>query len=103
VNLNDDTQNAIEQYYGEKLSSLCPQWIGKWQKGYILCRLTRNLQILGAFGFLSKVKKKPFFAQFIPPAIASLKNTLRTNPMDELSKLTDLVNQIPPYPKEPDL
>jgi len=43
---------------------------------YWLTALCRNLQILAAFVFLSQVKKKPFFAQFIKPALRHLCHTL---------------------------
>ncbi|RLA99153.1 MAG: aminoglycoside phosphotransferase, partial [Deltaproteobacteria bacterium] len=43
---------------------------------YWLTALCRNLQILAAFVFLSQVKKKPFFAQFIKPALRQLCHTL---------------------------
>ncbi len=38
--------------------------------------LCRNLQILGAFGFLTRVKGKPWFARYIPPALAGLRRRL---------------------------
>lgn len=44
----------------------------QFQQEYLLLALQRNLQILGAFAFLSQVKQKPFFAQFLAPALDSL-------------------------------
>ena len=44
----------------------------RFKRGYRLCRVTRNLQILGAFAFLSQVKGKPGFEPHIPAAAASL-------------------------------
>jgi N-acetylmuramate 1-kinase len=43
-----------------------------FRREYVYLALQRNLQILGAFAFLSQVRQKPFFAQFIRPALASL-------------------------------
>lgn len=40
-------------------------------KGYACCKVTRNLQMLGAFGFLTQKGKKQF-ARHIPTAVASL-------------------------------
>ncbi|ABW67796.1 sugar phosphate nucleotidyltransferase [Desulfosudis oleivorans] len=40
-------------------------------KGYACCKVTRNLQMLGAFGFLTQKGKKQF-ARYIPTAAASL-------------------------------
>lgn len=41
-------------------------------EGYKACRLSRTLQVLGAFSHLFLVKEKPFFAGFIPAALESL-------------------------------
>jgi len=43
---------------------------------YRLCRLSRNLQILGAFGFLSRAKGKRQFEAYIPAAVRSLHRQL---------------------------
>jgi aminoglycoside/choline kinase family phosphotransferase len=42
------------------------------ERGYRLCRVARNLQILGAFAFLSREKGKAGFETHIPAAAASL-------------------------------
>jgi len=46
---------------------------GDFRQAYLHCAMTRNLQILGAFGFLSLKKGKTYFEQYIPPAMESLK------------------------------
>lgn len=46
------------------------------ERGYRLCRITRNLQILGAFAHLSQVKGKPGFEAHIPAATAGLVKNL---------------------------
>ncbi|MBL0713700.1 MAG: phosphotransferase [Desulfosarcina sp.] len=43
---------------------------------YRLCALARNLQILGAFGYLVKKKGKTYFADYVPSAIESLRTNL---------------------------
>ncbi len=45
------------------------------ENGYRHCALARNLQMLGAFGFLTRVKHKPQFADHIPPAVRQLRIT----------------------------
>jgi aminoglycoside/choline kinase family phosphotransferase len=45
---------------------------GQFRRGFTYCALSRNLQVLGAFGFLSAVKGKPQFARYIPAALRSL-------------------------------
>lgn len=49
---------------------------GKFLRGYRLCAVSRNLQILGAFAFLSRIKGKPFFKAYIRPAVAALLENL---------------------------
>jgi hypothetical protein len=44
----------------------------QFRREYLLLALQRNLQILGAFAYLSQVRRKPFFARYLAPALASL-------------------------------
>ncbi|MDA8141928.1 MAG: sugar phosphate nucleotidyltransferase [Desulfobacteraceae bacterium] len=62
-------------------------------RGYEYCALTRNLQMLGAFGFLSRVKGKTFFEGFIPMAIRTLQRNLQAHGTF-FPKLTALVDNI---------
>ncbi|MFN2435758.1 MAG: sugar phosphate nucleotidyltransferase [Desulfotignum sp.] len=55
------------------------------------CTLTRNLQILGAFAYLSRVKKKWWFETHIPAAVASLKRWGQTRAPDTLRRLKKLI------------
>ncbi len=59
---------------------------------YHHCCVTRNLQILGAFAFLSQVKGKAFFKPFIPKALKKLKfNISRLEPAC-VPRLTQIIN-----------
>lgn len=62
-----------------------------FRRGYRYCALARNLQILGAFGHLSRAGGKPAFAAWIPPALAGLKRRLARRPDPELGPLRALV------------
>lgn len=53
--------------------------------------LQRALQMLGAFGFLTRVKKKPFFEPYIPVAIKNLKNILNREIFTSFQKLRQIV------------
>ena len=55
--------------------------------------LCRNLQILGAYGFLTRVKGKTQFARYIPQALAGLRRRLAARP-GAFPKLAALVNNI---------
>ncbi|MDZ7830761.1 MAG: sugar phosphate nucleotidyltransferase [Desulfobacterales bacterium] len=48
--------------------------------GYQACRVCRLMQALGAYGYLTRVKEKPFFSQFIPRAARTLKQDLAGMP-----------------------
>ena len=48
----------------------------RFRAGYQALRICRLMQALGAFGFLTRVKNKPFFNQFIPTAVNRLKQDL---------------------------
>jgi len=64
-----------------------------FEKGYRYCALTRNLQMLGAFGCLSRQKGKTYFEKYIPPAIKTLKDNLGMVP-EEFSRLRRIVNHL---------
>jgi NDP-sugar pyrophosphorylase family protein len=57
------------------------------------CVITRNLQILGAFGFLSKAKNKSYFEQYIPTAVNSLNHYLSSLKEMDLPNLRSVVKK----------
>lgn len=70
-----DLPDAMQEKLLEKATALFGEsgFSGEnFIKGYEYARLCRNLQILGAFAFLWKVKKKSFFRAYIPKALQSL-------------------------------
>lgn len=83
-------EGFIETY--APISGLTPDRI---REHYHLCSLSRNLQMLGAFGFLTRVKQKPQFRASIPAAVRNLKDhPLLQGPID-FPRLSRLVDQIP--------
>ena len=56
--------------------------------------IQRNLQILGAFAYLSKIRKKSYFEAFIPIALDSLNNLLSEFSDNHLSPLREILNDI---------
>ena len=68
------------------------------ETGYRYCALARNLQILGAYGFLTCRKNKPQFARYIPAAMRSLQQNLARHDSDPFPILSRLANEtIPTY------
>ena len=63
-------------------------------RGYNSLALQRNLQILGAFAFLSEHKQKVFFTQFILPAAYSLQHLLNGPDGDNYPHLLQLTEKI---------
>jgi hypothetical protein len=56
--------------------------------------ILRNLQILGAFSFLTLNKKRLFFNDYIIPALDNLRYLLSLNKELALDNLFDVVNEI---------
>jgi aminoglycoside/choline kinase family phosphotransferase len=73
VELPCSVQKQLLDYSIEKLPALIPIDPEHFRRGYYYCAVTRNLQILGAFGYLSRIKKKTYFEKYIPAAIKTLK------------------------------
>ena len=94
VNLNNEIRDKLLQYTMEKLS-LNSKQSEHFSECYQYCCLTRNMQFLGAFCFLSQTKKKKKFEQYIPYATKSLKNIVaalnRNNQIDRLSNLVNII------------
>ncbi|HBD09175.1 MAG TPA: aminoglycoside phosphotransferase [Syntrophobacteraceae bacterium] len=59
-----------------------------------LVRLCRNLQVLGAYGFLGKVKGKTNFFQYIPWAWRQLQDLLDGPLSRDLPRLANLVKEV---------
>ena len=70
--LSSDRQQALLGCYLDALAAHIPLDRGRFLEGYYYMALQRNLQILGAFAFLSQNRGKEFFRQFIKPAAATL-------------------------------
>jgi hypothetical protein len=74
--LDPESRDRLFRYYVDRLSERMDVDRERFAAGYHCLALQRNLQILGAFAFLSGKKGKGFFARFIRPAAASLKALL---------------------------
>jgi aminoglycoside/choline kinase family phosphotransferase len=76
VALSPETITELYNYYVERLSANKACDASAFRKGFETCVITRNLQILGAFGHLSRNKGKTYFETYIPMAIQTLLNNL---------------------------
>lgn len=65
-----------------------------FRAGFAYCALARHLQMLGAFGHLSRVKGKTGFATYIPAALQGLRRRLEETPDPPLAPLRELVRRL---------
>ena len=72
VCLEEDLKEELLAFYIQKLEEQNIVSRKQFEQDYLLLALHRNLQIIGAFAFLSQQRGKPFFKQFLSPAITSL-------------------------------
>ena len=94
VGLTNAVQHQLLEYCFEKLRPLVPIRPDEFKQNYQFCCLARNLQILGAFGYLSRVKQKTYFENFIPRALETLRYNLSLFDNDELPHLKMMVDRI---------
>ncbi len=70
--LSDSVRTELIDFYKNQISQKQPEILENFDESLILCGLQRHMQALGAYGFLSKIKGKPAFLQFIPEALRHL-------------------------------
>lgn len=71
VALSQPVQERLAHEYMDRLEQQQTFDRAGFLKGYACCKVTRNLQMLGAFGFLTQKGKKQF-DRYIPTAVVSL-------------------------------
>ncbi len=87
-------QTQLIDYSMEVLSTVTELSPEKFLSCYHYCRLTRNLQILGAFSYLSKVIGKMHFEKYIPAAVRSLKSDLAVEGQREFPTLSVITQKV---------
>ena len=80
VNLSPAVQAEFLDYYLQLLQNLIDVDQTAFREQYYHLALCRNLQILGAFGYLTRVKGKDYFARYIPAALTGLSRRLAERP-----------------------
>lgn len=86
-------QERLARFYWTAASAFLECSKGEFLRTYAAVRLCRNLQILGAFGFLGVVKGKKQFLQYIPAALAQLRIWLRTAHKERFPRLENAASQ----------
>ena len=68
-----------------------PEWVESFERYYPYLAIQRNLQILGAFSYLTKVMNKTYFEAYIPEALRTLDGLLNYVHDKKISRLRDLI------------
>jgi hypothetical protein len=80
VNLSPDWQAELLDYYLDRITARLGLDPAAFREQYYHLALCRNLQILGAYGYLTKAKGKDQFARYIPTAVGTLHRRLLARP-----------------------
>ena len=92
VDLPEDLREALLNHFVDRLAALSGIPGEEIRRDYRYCALARNLQILGAYGFLTRRKNKPFFARYIPAAARRLQESLSHLEGDACPVLSGIAN-----------
>jgi aminoglycoside/choline kinase family phosphotransferase len=91
--LPERLQDDLLDLYLDEFTALTPYDRQQFKDEYLVLALQRNLQILGAFAFLSHQRGKPFFLQYIKPSLFSLQTLLVKTSPGEYPCLKALIEQ----------
>lgn len=72
VELSAQEKDQIYQHYLLLLKKYQSRSVDPFKESFPYLAIQRNLQVLGAFSYLSKVQNKPYFEAYISPALKSL-------------------------------
>jgi aminoglycoside/choline kinase family phosphotransferase len=95
-NLSPHERDHIRTAYVRLLSERLPGCEESFQRYFPYLALQRNLQILGAFSFLAKVRGKTYFEAYIPRALDSLVHLIRDLGDPQLDLLLEVVRSLHP-------
>ena len=96
-----DPYTSLPRWFQDNLVAVYLKAIGNYvaieeaefNKQFKLLAFQRNMQIVGAFSFLSKVRKKTFFIDFIKPSLISLRNRLEDPLFKDYPIIRTMVNR----------
>jgi aminoglycoside/choline kinase family phosphotransferase len=94
VGLKKEETTLLYDYYITLLEKCLPNISGSFSKYYPYIAIQRNLQILGAFSYLSKVQGKNGFFVYIAPALHSLGGLLKEINDHELNPIRKIVARL---------
>jgi len=89
--LSQEEKEKIYQKYVGLMRDALPEMVESMNTHFPYLAVQRNLQILGAFSFLSRVRKKTHFETYVAPALVTLRELLVKLKDEGLSPLMSLV------------
>ncbi len=93
VGLSAGLQDELFQLYIHELVHYVSYDPDQFEREYRILAIQRNLQILGAFAFLTLQRQKPFFQTYIQPALFSLQTLLEKQQTGEYPVLGQLTEE----------
>ncbi|NOX25939.1 MAG: phosphotransferase [Deltaproteobacteria bacterium] len=94
MDLAADIRHDLREYYITCVSSYITIDPGKFMAGYYHIALQRNLQVLGAYAYLTLARGKSFFEPYIRPAARNLVNILTRKLPDNYPELQRVSHEI---------
>jgi len=93
VNLPQELSEELLEFYLDSLAEILPVDRSRFRADYPVVAAHRGMQVLGAYGYLSRVRGKVFFERYIPPALVTLYRILQEGPLQSSSYLRSLVKE----------
>lgn len=94
VDLEEEEKDQVYHHYLQLMKSEQPLEANTFERYYPYLAIQRNLQIIGAFSFLTKVRKKTSFEVYLSPALRSLRRLLDKLGDPKLSRLKTLAETL---------
>jgi aminoglycoside/choline kinase family phosphotransferase len=92
--LSSQQKSDLLQAYTSMIREYKATWVESFKRSFPYLAIQRNLQILGAFAFLTRERNKPHFEAYIPPAQKNLRELLHQVNDPRLSPLMDVLEDI---------
>jgi aminoglycoside/choline kinase family phosphotransferase len=94
VTIPENIQEELFDFYLGELAGRIPINPKNFRKNYEIIAFQRNLQILGAYAFLSRAKGKTYFEKYIPAALLSLKRRVTGKTFQPFKEVRHLIRDL---------
>ena len=94
VDIEEPIKQELIAFYLDQIEKIYPLDRKRFLHEYPYVAIHRIMQMLGAFGFLSTIKKKRYFADYIPAAVRNLKQMLKPDHFSACRNLRRVVDNL---------